>query len=82
VTIVPDATPPLLTGVSPPDRSFRAEVGTVVAYFNEPMDVGSLEGNGFDVFSAGNDAKLGTEDDTFVVGLLRFAVRLGHCAPV
>ena len=68
VTIVPDATPPKVRSVSPPDRSFRPNVAAVAAFFSEPMDATSLAGNGFTVTAAGVDGSFGTGDDVPVTG--------------
>lgn len=67
VMLTPDATAPRVTEIAPADGSDSAAVATVVAYFDEPIDLASLAA-GFTLTNGGPDGLLDTADDSLVTG--------------
>ena len=66
VTLVPDATPPVLAQVFPAPGAILGQSDLVVAYFNEPIAQSTLSAATFQLRSAGTDGLLDTADDTFL----------------
>lgn len=66
VTLTPDATPPQLVRVAPRSGSALAQIGTIAAFFNEPMNPSSFTSSSVALVSAGPDGAFGTPDDVSV----------------
>ncbi|MCH8290642.1 Ig-like domain-containing protein [Candidatus Poribacteria bacterium] len=66
ITLIPDATPPRLKQVAPLGGG-RA-VDTLLAFWNEPIDLGTLTADTFQLFEAGPDGEVDTGDDVPVTG--------------
>ena len=79
LTLVPDATPPGISAVTPRAASSVAEGSTSVvsATFNEPVDEATLDSSTFRLFSAGPDAVTSTADDVLVPGTFSYRVETG-----
>jgi hypothetical protein len=68
-TLALDATPPRVLRTDPATNGFVSITNppsAVFAYFNEPMDVGSLGFGNYRIIFAGADNRLGTADDRVV----------------
>ena len=73
VTLVPDATSPRLTGVSPRNGAIVGKIQAIAAFFNEPMDVDTFTSEAFSVIEAGDDGTFHTPDDLVATsGILEF----------
>jgi hypothetical protein len=71
VTLMPDATPPRVLRVVPSSLTVLTQAtDTVIAYFNEPLDVATLNGGSFYVVSAGPDNLLANTNDFVVPGVV------------
>ena len=66
--LLPDATPPQVTGHSPPDGAILNEVTATTVTFDEPMAPGSINSSTFLLTAAGPDGDLDTGDDFTVSG--------------
>lgn len=76
--LVEDATPAVVSAVSPLDASIQKAdtVAVVSATLSEPMDVTTLVPDGLALFSAGVDGVTGTVDDVPVFGELSYVSEL------
>ncbi|MBW3623260.1 MAG: Ig-like domain-containing protein [Armatimonadetes bacterium] len=72
VTIVKDATPPTVTGVTPKPGTGLNGSTQITATFNEAMDPATLTGDSFQLFAEGPDRIIGTADDTAVAGTVTY----------
>jgi hypothetical protein len=71
VTLTPDATPPRVLRTVPDISTVITQAtDTVIAYFNEPIDVATLNVVSFYVVSAGPDNVLGNTNDFVVPGVV------------
>ncbi|MCW8138074.1 MAG: Ig-like domain-containing protein [Planctomycetota bacterium] len=68
IDLVPDGTPPEVTRLVPSNGGLLGQLGTVAAFFNEPIDPASLTPGAFRVIAAGPDALFGTADDVLIAG--------------
>jgi len=68
VALVPDATPPQVSGTFPADGAIAGSLSQVSATFNEPINPPTLNSNSFLVAAVGPDGLPGTADDVFVAG--------------
>lgn len=66
VQLVADATAPRVVGQSPERGQIVGAIEMVGAFFNEPVDLGSLTADTFTLESAGPDGLFGTADDSTV----------------
>ena len=69
VALTPDATPPLVLQTDPATKSIVSITNppsAVFAYFNEPMDLSTLNPLNYQLVWAGADNRLGTADDRVV----------------
>lgn len=64
VALVPDATPPRVTGTYPAAGAILGEVSALSVFFNEPLEVDSANSGAFALRGAGPDGVLGSSDDT------------------
>jgi hypothetical protein len=71
ITLVPDATPPVVLSRSPADGAALTAVDTVAAYFDEPLDEASVLA-GFTLAEAGGDGSFGTGDDVPVAAATEY----------
>ena len=62
LNLIPDATPPTVASISPPNNALVGAITDAFVVFSEPMDVDSLT-SGIQVTNAGPDNTLGTGDD-------------------
>jgi len=63
VTLTPDMTPPRVVRFFPPRGGSVISNRLVIGYFNEPLDVATLNADSFELVWAGRDGLLGTADD-------------------
>jgi hypothetical protein len=68
VALVPDATPPQVSGTFPANSAIVGALSLVSAKFNEPINSATLTSNSFRVALVGTDGLPGTADDVFVSG--------------
>jgi hypothetical protein len=68
VQLVPDATPPRLTGQSPDRGQIVGSTDTIAAFFNEPINPATLSPLTFVLTFAGSDAVFGNADDSIITG--------------
>lgn len=68
VALVPDATPPHVTGTFPASSAIAGALSQVAATFNEPINPATLNSNSFRVALVGPDGLPGTADDVFIPG--------------
>ncbi|MGK0187339.1 MAG: hypothetical protein ACI9R3_003126 [Verrucomicrobiales bacterium] len=66
LTLVPDATPPRTTRISPEDGAFRGGADAVIIGFSEAVDPLSVNTGTIRVTNAGPDQIFGTADDSIV----------------
>jgi hypothetical protein len=66
--IVPDATPPAVKRVTPPNGAVVGTIDTLTATFSEPINPNTLTDADFQLFSAGGDGIPGNGDDTLMAG--------------
>ena len=71
LTIVPDSTPPQVGVMDPADGTARYNtefpVTIVSANFNEPINPATLTADSFQLYAAGADGTIGTDDDTQII---------------
>jgi len=67
VTLVPDATAPFVTSLTPPDDAAVFALAVISATFDAPLDQTTLAG-AFTLFAAGADGQTGTVDDQEITG--------------
>ena len=72
VTLTPDATPPELVRVAPRSGSALSQIGTIAAFFNEPMDPASFSASSFSLVEAGADGTFGTGDDAAIAATIEW----------
>lgn len=68
VSVLPDFTPPTVTGTAPANNGFTGGASVVVVFFSEPMALGSLQNEAIGITWAGADGVFDTEDDMSVPG--------------
>lgn len=73
VRLVTDATPPRVTALSPVSFAAPGAVTTLSASFNEDLDAATVNADTFQLFAAGSDGILDTEDDQPVTGTVTYA---------
>ncbi|MGB6223695.1 Ig-like domain-containing protein [Haloferula sp.] len=71
ITLVPDATPPVVRKFSPAANSLTGALSDAYAVFSEPMNTASLS-SGFRVTSPGPDGAFDTADDEIAPGSLSY----------
>ncbi len=71
VVLVPDATPPRILRRFPGAGAIAGSVSSIVAYFDEPIAVGTLNDATVQVTFAGPDGVIGTADDLRLTGYVR-----------
>ncbi len=64
--LTPDATPPKLKKVAPQKGSIIGRIGSISAFFNEPMDINSFDTTSFSLIEAGLDELFNTADDVAI----------------
>ena len=67
VELTEDQTPPRVIRTSPLDGARLGRIGTVSAFFDEPIDPDTLTDLGFSLVEAGLDDRHGTADDVVVL---------------
>ncbi|MBI1928046.1 Ig-like domain-containing protein [Candidatus Poribacteria bacterium] len=73
VTLVPDATAPRITAVSPGNGAIIGNVKALAVFFNEPIEPSTLTPASFSLTEAGSDGNFNTADDVTVTnGALQF----------
>lgn len=72
VQLVPDATPPAVTGTFPADGRVVGSIDTLLVSFSEPLDPATVEGGSLRLVGAGDDGLLGTADDHEEAGTVEY----------
>lgn len=73
VTLTADVTPPTILRTSPYPGELAGNLGTVAAFFNEPIDPATLTPQAFTLMEAGSDGFFDTGDDVAISnGVLEF----------
>ncbi len=66
VTLLPDATSPRVTRVSPRDGALLGSVASIAAFVDEPLNQLTLVPGNFTLMEAGGDEAHGTSDDVLI----------------
>lgn len=72
ITLVADATPPVLRNIYPGNNSIFKSLNSIYATFNEPMNPDSFTSTSFKLVEAGADKVLGTSDDVIPDGVANY----------